>query len=78
MEPTPDPSPEVLAWLDAELLKPERWTRSLSGALRFTLSGPELSRLRAALCPRCHWCCRPITERDRPCPDTGYKFTCRH
>lgn len=40
---------ELLAWLDSEQKKPDRWIRNDQGVLRFTLTGPELQRIRAFL-----------------------------
>jgi hypothetical protein len=40
---------DVLAWLNDEQKKPERWVRPESGVLRFMLTGPELQRMRNVL-----------------------------
>lgn len=43
---------EILAWLNVEQKKAERWFRPDSGVVRFTLSMPELMRIRHALSTR--------------------------
>lgn len=40
---------DILAWLNDEQKKPERWTRPPSGVNRFMLTLPELMRIRRAL-----------------------------
>ena len=40
---------DVLAWLNNEQKRPERWIRSGTGILHFQLTGPELMRIRRVL-----------------------------
>jgi DNA repair exonuclease SbcCD ATPase subunit len=47
-QPT-EPAGDVLAWLNDEQKHGDRWMRTESGVLRFTLTGPELMRLRRQL-----------------------------
>ncbi len=52
---------DVLAWLNTEQRKAARWFRGDTGIYQFSLTGPELNRIRYALGePDGEWQCRFI------------------
>jgi hypothetical protein len=61
---------DVLAWLNVEQRKADRWRYSdgNTGVYRFSLTGPELMRIRHALgASSDEWQCRFIGEDKRCC-----------
>lgn len=62
------PQSDILAWLNLEQRKAERWTYSTTGVYRFCLTGPELMRIRHALgTPSGEWQCRFVADDKRCC-----------
>jgi hypothetical protein len=57
---------EILAWLNLEQKRAERWFRPGSGVYRFALSGPELMRIRLALEMVARLTARPAQEKGHP------------
>jgi hypothetical protein len=62
------PQSEILAWLNIEQRKAERWAFSPHGVYRFAMTGPELMRIRHALgAVASEWQCRFVAEDARCC-----------
>jgi len=59
---------DILAWLNTEQRKAERWTYNATGVYRFCLTGPELMRIRHALgFASEEWQCRFVADDKRCC-----------
>ncbi len=59
---------DILAWLNLEQRKAERWAYSQTGVYRFCLTGPELMRIRHALgSVTGEWQCRFVADDQRCC-----------
>ena len=59
---------DILAWLNLEQRKGERWSFSRHGVYRFGLTGPELMRIRHALgAMGGEWQCRFVADNKQCC-----------